>query len=420
MKISVFGLGYVGCVSIGCFASLGHKLIGVDVDKRKVDLIKKGKPTIIEQDISKLIRDGHKKKYINATTDSENAVVNSEISIICVGTPSDDNGHLDLSYVFSVAKVIGKALIKKSTYHIVVIRSTTKPGTNSIVRSIIEKESGKKSGKNFEIVTNPEFLREGVAVKDFYPCYTLIGTDSKKAFNIMKKLYEGIEGEIILSNILVSEMIKYVNNSFHALKISFANEIGRVCDKMNINSMDVMNIFSKDNKLNISPKYLKPGFAYGGSCLPKDLKALNMLGHDNFLDLPVLNSVKNSNEEHINYAYKKIINYKCNKIGFLGITFKPGTDDLRYSPAITIIEKLIGKGFNIIAYDKNLNYSDVFGTNKSYVDEKVPHINRILKKSPEEVISESQLIVINHLDKNIRQILKNYKNINKYFFLARI
>jgi GDP-mannose 6-dehydrogenase len=297
MNISIFGLGYVGCVGMGCLAKNGHKIIGVDVLNAKIDLINQGKPTIVEKDIDRIIAEQFNKGNISATSDYKKAVLETDLSLICVGTPSTPEGHLNLDYIFQTACQIGEALADKDGFHVIAIRSTVLPGTNEKVGELITQHSGKIRNTDFGVVSNPEFLREGTAVEDFFnPPLTLLGSDNDFSLEKMEQLYAGVTGPIEKVEINVAEIIKYVNNSFHALKIVFANEVGNICKKLNIDSHEVMRIFCMDKQLNISPYYFKPGFAYGGSCLPKDLKALNTIAHDLYIDTPVLNSIEKSNE----------------------------------------------------------------------------------------------------------------------------
>lgn len=411
MNISIFGLGYVGCVSLGCLAQNGHKVIGVDVNQNKIDLINQGKPTIIEAEIDLIIKEQHAAGSIIATTDSEMAVLNSEISIIAVGTPSSEKGHLNLNYIFTVAEKIGNAISKKDEFHIVALRSTVMPGTCDKIADIIEKSSGKKRNEAFAVVDNPEFLREGTAVKDYYnPPLTLIGSDNKEAAAKVARLYEQLPAEIIISDLKVAEIMKYVNNTYHALKISFGNEVGNICSELGIDSHEVMDIFCKDKQLNISPYYFKPGFAYGGSCLPKDLKGLQTLAHDLYVNVPVIDSIDKTNENQIARATKMIYKYWNRKLGFLGLSFKEGTDDLRNSPAVRVIESLLGKGADITVYDKNVNTTMLTGTNKDYIDARIPHLSKLLNSDLEEVISKSDVLVVNTKEKEFIERLKTIDN----------
>lgn len=411
MNISIFGLGYVGCVSLGCLAQNGHKVIGVDVNPNKIDLINKGKPTIIEKDIDKIIAEQHKLENISATANSAEAVLHTELSIIAVGTPSSEKGHLNLQYIFNVAERIGESLKEKDGFHIIAIRSTVMPGTCDKIAGIIEKTSGKKRNEGFAIVDNPEFLREGTAVKDYYnPPLTLIGSDNSEAAEKVAALYRQLPAEVIITDLKVAEIMKYVNNTYHALKISFANEVGNICAELGIDSHEVMNVFCKDEQLNISPYYFKPGFAYGGSCLPKDLKGLQTLAHDLYIDVPVIDSIDKTNEIQIARATKMIYKYWNKKLGFLGLSFKEGTDDLRNSPAVRVIESLLGKGADIKVYDKNINMSMLSGTNKDYIDARIPHLSRLLTNDLEEVIAESDVLVVNTKEKEFIEKLKLVEN----------
>jgi GDP-mannose 6-dehydrogenase len=405
MNISVFGLGYVGCVSLGCLAQNGHNLIGVDISQTKVELINKGIPTIIENKIDEIIREQYTNKRIKATSDYFEAIKQTEISIICVGTPSSPEGHLELSHIYSTAEQIGHALKEKNEFHILVIRSTVSPGTNIKFGKIIENISGKKRNKDFAVVSNPEFLREGNAVEDYFnPSVTVIGSDNDKAIEKIKKVYEGINGPIEIVDINIAEMIKFVNNTFHALKITFANEVGNICKRYGIDSHELMRIFCLDKHLNISCKYLKPGFAYGGSCLPKDLKALKTLAHDFYIETPVLNSIEISNDYQKKIALELILKTEKNKIGFWGIGFKEGTDDLRYSPAIYLIEKLIGKGKEVFIYDQYVQLSKLIGFNKSFIEEKLPHISSLMVTDIDIFISSCEVLVFPNLSHNLDSI----------------
>ena len=353
MRISIFGMGYVGCVGSACCAKLGHHVIGVDVSEHKVELINSGRPTIIEKDIEELVRKAHEEGALEATTDVDYAVKNSEISFIAVGTPSSKEGHLNLNYIYRVAEQIGAAIKDKNEFHIVAIRSTVLPGTNQRIGEIIEEISGKKRDEAFTVVSNPEFLREGTAVHDYLnPPLTLVGADNELAVEKMRELYRDIPGEFIATDIKVAEMMKYINNTYHALKIVFGNEVGNICKALDVDSHKVMEIFCKDKQLNISPYYFKPGFAYGGSCLPKDSKALRTLARDYYVDVPVINAIEESNEIQKRNAVNLIMEKGKRKVGILGLSFKAGTDDLRCSPIVDVVESLLGKGFE--GFDANI------------------------------------------------------------------
>lgn len=411
MNISIFGLGYVGCVSLGCLAQNGYNIIGVDVNPHKVKLINSGKPTIIEKGIDEIIKKQFNQKRIIATTDFRKAIRESEVSIICVGTPSTKEGHLNLEYIYKVAGEIGEEIKEKNKFHTIVIRSTVLPGTNQKVGDIIEEVSGKKRNIAFGIVSNPEFLREGSAVADFYnPAITVLGSDNEMSLEIMTEVYSKINAPIIRVGIKEAEIIKYVNNSFHALKISFANEVGNICKRLDIDSRNVMEIFCKDDQLNISPYYFKPGFAYGGSCLPKDLKGLRTLSHDNYITSPIIDAIENSNDNQKSTAISLIELQKRKNIGILGLSFKAGTDDLRYSPIVEVAEYFLGKGYSIKIFDKNVTLSKLSGTNKEYIDKHIPHLSELLYENIDDVIVNSELLIITHKIEGIKDLIEKYDN----------
>jgi GDP-mannose 6-dehydrogenase len=420
MNISVFGLGYVGCVSVGCLAHLGHKVIGVDVNQKKVELIDSGKPTIVEEGIKVLVSEGFKSGLISATSDYCKAIEDSEISVIAVGTPSTKEGHLNLEHIFSTASQIGNILRTKDVFHTVIIRSTVFPGTNKRVCEIIEKKSGKKRNIHFAVISNPEFLREGSAVKDFFnPPYTVIGTDSDKGFKIAVELYEGIKSPVERVDIEIAELIKYVNNTFHALKVSFGNEIGNICKKIGVDSHILMDLFIRDTHLNISGAYLKPGFAYGGSCLPKDLKALRTLSHDLYLKTPVIDSIEVSNEIHIANVLKLILEKGVKSIGILGLSFKEGTDDLRNSPMVELVETLLGKGYKISIFDLNLNISTLLGANRAFIESHIPHLDALICNNLDDVVSKSDLLIINQKIGEFAKLPEKYP-LKQFVDLVRI
>lgn len=395
MIVSVFGLGYVGCVSAACLAENGFNVIGVDVNPFKVDLINTGKPTIIEDGVDELVKNNWEKGYLKATTNYIEAVENTNISLICVGTPNNKNGQLDLKFVFETAKQIGETLKQKSGFHVIAIRSTVFPGTNAEVTRRIEVSSGKEKNRDFAVVSNPEFLREGSAIKDYFnPSITVLGSESETAIDTMKKLYEKVNAPVEIVSIKTAEFIKYVNNSFHALKISFANEVGNISKAMGIDSYEVMNLFIKDTSLNISPVYFKPGMAYGGSCLPKDLKGLVTIAHDNYIKSPLLESIEHSNGLQKLKSLEIIQKHNRKKVLLIGLAFKKGTDDLRFSPSVDIAEQLIGKGYSLKIFDEYVYQANLIGSNKSYIAEKLPHLTEILVNDLRGAIKEAEIIVI--------------------------
>ena len=409
MNISIFGLGYVGCVGAACCAKLGHHVIGNDISENKVNLINQGKPTIIEADIEELVKEAHDKGLLEATMDYHYAVHNSEVSFIVVGTPSSKEGHLNLNYIYGVAKQIGEAMRDKNEFHIVAIRSTVLPGTNKRVGEIIAEASGKERGKDFTVVSNLEFLCEGTSVEDYmHPPLTLIGTDSEIAEAKFRELYKDIPGEFICTDIEVAEIMKYVNNTFHALKIVFGNEVGNICKKLNIDSHKVMEIFCKDKQLNISPYYFKPGFAYGGSCLPKDSKALRTLAHDLYVSTPVINAINDSNETQKKIAVDIIESKGRRKIGILGLSFKAGTDDLRNSPIVDVVQVLYGKGYEIHIYDKNVRVSQLTGTNADFIAAKLPHLHEIITDDLDAVCQSCDVLVITNKEKEFAGVPEKY------------
>ncbi len=409
MKISIFGMGYVGCVGAACCAKLGHHVTGVDISPHKVELINQGRPTIIEKDIEELVKCAQASGRLEATCDASYAVENSEISFIAVGTPSSKEGHLNLTYIYKVAQQIGKALKNKNGFHIVAIRSTVLPGTNEKIGRMIEEASGKKRNRDFAVVSNPEFLREGTAVRDYLnPPLTLVGADNETAVEKMRALYQDIPGEFIATDIRVAEMMKYINNTYHALKIVFGNEVGNICKALDVDSHKVMEIFCKDRQLNISPYYFKPGFAYGGSCLPKDSRALRTLARDYYVDVPVINAIEESNEIQKKNAVNIIMEKGRRKIGILGLSFKAGTDDLRCSPIVDVVEVLLGKGFELRIYDKNVKLSEITGTNKDFIMAKIPHLQHFVYDDLDKVATESDVLVVTNREAEFAGLLEKY------------
>ena len=406
MRISIFGIGYVGCVSAACFANAGHDVIGVDVNPTKVDIINSGKSPIVEPQMNELIHDVVKSGKLRATTNSLEAVKGSDISLVCVGTPSKPNGSLDLGHVARVCEEIGAAMATKDTHHTVVIRSTMLPGSiESVAQPALEKTSRKKAGKGFGVCVNPEFLREGTSVKDFYaPPFTLIGADDEETANIIRELYSNIDAPVFTTTIKTAEMVKYVCNCFHALKVSFANEIGNICKALELDSHEVMKVFCADTKLNLSPYYLKPGFAFGGSCLPKDLRAVSYKAKELDVEVPLLSAITATNKLQIEKALDLVLSTGTKQVGVLGFSFKAGTDDLRESPMVTLIETLLGKGLELVIYDRDVSLARLFGSNKAYIEEEIPHIAKLMRGSIDEVLNAANTIVIGNRSEEFRQI----------------
>jgi GDP-mannose 6-dehydrogenase len=400
MRISIFGLGYVGAVSAGCLAQNGHDVIGVDPYQAKVDLINRGQTPVIEKDMGDLIAKAVKNKKLRATTDARAAVHSSDASLICVGTPSQPNGSLELKYVRNVCEQIGAALRDKIEFHVVVARSTMLPGSMAeVVIPILEAAAGKKAGVDFGVCNNPEFLREGTAVQDFYyPPKTVIGEIDRRSGDLLAKVYQDLDAPLIRTDVATAEMVKYSDNVWHALKVSFANEIGNVCKAVGIDGHEVMDIFCQDTKLNLSSYYLKPGFAFGGSCLPKDVRALTFKARSLDIETPVLNAILPSNQYQIEKGLRMITDKGNKKIGMLGFSFKAGTDDLRESPLVELIERLIGKGYDVKVYDRNVNLARLVGANRDYILNHIPHISKLMVENIADVLGHAQTVVIGNGD----------------------
>lgn len=421
MKVSLFGLGYVGCVSAACFARAGHHVTGVDVNPTKVDLMNKGQSPIVEKDVGAFIQEAVAAGKLRATVDPRPAVHDSDVSLLCVGTPSRANGSLDLSHVWHVAAQIGAALRDKAAPHVVVIRSTVMPGTAARVAEILAQESGKAAGDGFAVVVNPEFLREGTAVADFlHPPYTILGGEDDRALDAVASLYGDLEAPLHRVPTRVAEMVKYANNSFHAVKVSFANEIGNLCKEMGIDSHRVMEIFCQDTKLNLSPYYLKPGFAFGGSCLPKDVRALTSRARELDVPTPLLDSLLPSNTLQVKRVVDLLLRWKARRLGFLGLSFKGGTDDLRESPLVDVVEAVLGKGYDVKIYDANVSVAKLFGANKEYIEKEIPHLDRLLCKSVAEVVAHAEVLVIGNRSAEFKDALAMLKPGQKVLDLVRI
>lgn len=408
MNVSVFGLGYVGAVSLGCLARDGHGVIGVDIDPTKLELLRAGKSPIIEEGIQELIHEGVSSEKIEVTDDTEYAVKKSDLSFICVGTPSLPNGGQSLKAVEHVAASIGKAIATKSDYHVVVMRSTVLPGTvESVVGPILEEHSGKKIGEGFGLCFQPEFLREGSSIKDYYnPPFTVVGSDSERSSNEVREVFSALPGGFFNTDIRTAEMLKYCCNTFHALKITFANEVGRVCQSLDVDSHKVMELVCEDKSLNISKAYMKPGFAFGGSCLPKDLRALINTANRNDVDIPMLRHVLSSNRVHIDHAIDMVLRKKERSVGMIGLSFKSGTDDLRESPLVVMAEQFIGKGLDLKIFDPEVQLSRLVGANRAYIEETIPHIASLMIDDCKRLIDESKIVVVGLQNPSLIEIIR--------------
>jgi GDP-mannose 6-dehydrogenase len=396
----VFGLGYVGCVSAACLAARGNRVIGIDVNAEKLESIGRGQSPVVEERIGELIAEVVASGALTVSTDVSAAVLHTDISLVCVGTPSGAGGRLSTAFLEQVTREIGTALADKETWHVVVYRSTMVPGTcESLLIPLLESASGKHAGIDFGVCINPEFLREGSSVQDFLdPPKTVVGQTESLSGDTVMALYDGLPGPRSRVSITVAEMTKYVDNSFHALKVGYANEIGAICESLGLDSYDVMDIFLSDTKLNISAAYLRPGFAFGGSCLPKDVRALTHVARRNDIDVPLLSNLLPSNESHLRRVVDLVISYGRHRVGILGLAFKPGTDDLRESPMVELAERLAGKGFDVKIHDTNVKLSRLVGANRTYIGEQLPHIGKMLIDDIDEVIEHSEVIVVGTRD----------------------
>lgn len=414
--ISVVGLGYVGAVSMACLSHLGFRMVGVDVSREKVEAVRAGVSPIVEERLGDLLQEGAKSGLIDATQNLVAAVLDTDVTFLSVGTPTAKDGGCDFTYVRQASRAIGQAIAMKSTYHVVVLRCSVPPGTTlDVVVPEIERASGKTLGVDFGVCFNPEFLREGVAVADFFaPPKTVVGASDRRAMETVTGIYEAVDKNVIFTSIEFAEMVKYVDNVWHATKVAFANEVGRLCKKLSIDSHDVMDIFVKDLKLNLSPYYLKPGFAFGGSCLPKEVRAISHIAHELGVDVPLMDSLMTTNKSHIKQAIDMLEPFAGRRVGFLGVTFKPGTDDLRESPTLDVMAALLAKGETIMAYDPNLHFGPLLQGQINYVRHAVPaqaklmdELQAITIASADELFQSCDVVVVSHATDAFRKAVKN-------------
>ena len=407
MNVSIFGLGYVGVVSLACLARDGHRVVGVDIDRHKIEMIRDGRSPIVEEGIQELIEDVVKNGRVTVTENVCNALHESDISFVCVGTPSLPNGSQDQSALLAIASEFGEALRNKSDPHVFVFRSTMLPGTvEDRLIPLIEQKSGKLCNVDFDVCYQPEFLREGTSIKDYdHPPFTIIGTQSDRATTLLREIFGHLPCNFQITTVRAAEMIKFCCNTFHALKITFANEVARLCEALKLSPFEVMDLVCQDKNLNISPAYLRPGFAFGGSCLPKDLRALTYVARQNDVSLPMVSNILRSNQDHVEHAVKKILSFGERKVSIVGLAFKSGTDDLRESPLVALVEQLLGKGVELAIYDNDVLLSRLLGANRRYIENHIPHIGNLLRPNLPDVVEHAEVIVLGSSDTLVQREL---------------
>jgi GDP-mannose 6-dehydrogenase len=407
MNISIFGLGYVGAVCAGCLSARGHQVLGVDVAQAKIDMINQGRSPIVEPGLEQLLLDGVRQGRLRGTTDVQAAILATELSLLCVGTPSKANGDLDLVYMEAVCREIGAALRDKASRHTVVVRSTVLPGTvKNVVIPLLEQASGKQAGRDFGVAVNPEFLRESTAIQDYdFPAMTVIGELDSRSGDLLASLYQGLDAPVIRKPIEVAELIKYTCNVWHATKVSFANEIGNIAKASGVDGREVMDVVCQDYKLNLSRYYLRPGFAFGGSCLPKDVRALTYRASQLDVAHPLLGSIMASNRSQVQAAFDLVTQAGKRRIALLGLAFKANSDDLRESPLVTLAEQLIGKGYELRIFDANVEHARQFGANRQYIEQQIPHVSALLRSDLQQMIDEAEVIVLGNNDERFVQAL---------------
>ncbi len=414
MKISIFGMGYVGAVTAACLANEGHQVVGVDINRDKIEQLSNGQSPIVEDRIGDIIKNTAADGSLTASMDAKAALNDTEVSIVCVGTPSLPNGDVDLSYVHRVTERAAQILKNKKEFHTFIYRSTVPPGTTErVVIPLLEEVSGKKIYVDFDVCFNPEFLREGSSVDDFYnPPFTVVGQQTEASGTVVKEIFSFLTAPFETTSIKTAEMLKYVCNTYHALKVCFGNEIGSLARRMGVDGHELMRLFMLDEKQNLSGMYLKPGFAYGGSCLPKDVRGLLYQAKNHDFGAELIRSIPRSNEQQMNEAFQLITSLKSKSVGFLGLAFKGGTDDLRESALVLLAERLLGKGYELLIYDRNVNMARIFGSNKAYIDKEVPHIEKHFASSADDVVHNSDIIIVGNKDDEYLSALKHAKEKN--------
>ncbi len=406
MRISVFGLGYVGVVCAACLAEEGHSVLAVEPNRVKVDLVNAGRSPVVEEGVDDLVSTNVRRGGLRATTDYAEAVLGTDMALVCVGTPSRGNGSLDLSHLERVSRQIGDALRRREGFFVVVVRSTVLPGTmRAVVIPTLEQTSGRRVGHDLGLCVYPEFMREGSAVSDFrHPPKVVLGALDERSRRCLSGLVAASNAPVFQTDLVLAEIVKYADNAWHATKVAFANEIGSMSKAHGLDGRQVMEIFCADEKLNLSPSYLRPGFAFGGSCLPKDVRALAFEGRRMDLDLPLLNAILPSNQSHLDRAFQRIVAGGRRRIGVLGMSFKAGTDDLRESPMVEVVERLLGKGFNVRVYDGKVNVANLIGANREFILEQIPHIAQLMTESMGEVLDHAETVVIGNADDEFKTV----------------
>lgn len=408
MNVSIFGLGYVGVVSLACLARDGHNVVGVDIDKHKIDLIRDSRSPIVEEGIQELVAEVIRSGRVTVTDNVSQALLGSDVSFVCVGTPSLPNGSQDQSALLAIASQFGQALAAKQGPHVFVFRSTMLPGTvENRLAPLIEQKSGKKCHVDFDVCYQPEFLREGSSIRDYdNPPFTIVGTQSARAAGLLREIFGHLPCSFQLTTVRAAEMVKFCCNTFHAIKITFANEVARLCEALELSPFEVMELVCQDKNLNISAAYLRPGFAFGGSCLPKDLRALTYVARQSDVSLPMVSNILNSNQEHVDHAVRKILNLGVRRVALIGLAFKSGTDDLRESPLVSLVEHLIGKGIELAIYDNEVHLSRLLGANRRYIERHIPHIGNLLRPSLPEVLAHADVVVLGSSDRLVQAELR--------------